>query len=396
MTALDTFGRTYLTLVLEIDQHLPGYVDAYYGPPDIKAAVTAAAAPPPSALRDKLAWLVDHVPTGDPQRVQTLQATLRAVDCTLRLLAGESFDYLDEVQRLYDITPQPRDEALFTAAHAALDDALPGQGPLAERMEQFRARYYLDKDALLPLVALARDECRRRTAQLVALPPGETIDVRLTSDQPWGAYNWYLGDSRSLIEFNTDLPVSALHLLGTFAHEAYPGHHTEAVLKEQRLYREHGHAEQAAMLLHSPAAVIAEGIATTALEIIFPDDSADAWNAAVLFEAAGIVPESAERVRAIRDAARALGYVTGNAAVLHHTGRLSRAQTVDYLQTYGLRTAASAEKSAEFLSHPLFRSYIFTYTEGYDLIAGAQGDRRALFLRLLTEALLPSQLAAQA
>ncbi len=240
---------------------------------------------------------------------------------------------------------------------------------------------------------LAREETWRRTAAFVELPADEGVEVRLTSGQPWSAYNWYLGGGRSLIEFNTDLPLNALNLLGTFAHEGYPGHHTEATLKEIELYQQRGYAEQAAMLLHSPAAVISEGIATTAVEIIFPNGSHHDWNAEVLLPAAGlpVEPGLADRLRRISTAADALCYVNGNAAILYHTGLINKAGAIDYMQTYGLTTPERAAKSVSFFTHPLFRAYIFTYSVGYDLIT-ATADPVATFGRLLTEQVLPSEL----
>lgn len=189
------------------------------------------------------------------------------------------------------------------------------------------------------------------------------------------------------------MPLQAPSLIGTFAHEGYPGHHTEALLKERVLYHERGYAEQAAMLLHSPAAVIAEGIATMALEAIFPDGDHHEWNVEVMFPAAGIParPGLAEQLRAISAASDALRYVSGNVAILYNTGELSREQTIEYIRAYGLATADRAAKSFSFISHPLYRSYPFTYTAGYDLIKGTP-DPAATFRRLLVSQQLPSQL----
>ena len=303
---------------------------------------------------------------------------------------------MEEAHRLYDIHPQLAPESRFQAAHNALDDLLPELpgGTLAARLAAWRKRFEIEAAGALALLELARAETRRRTAALVALPDDEGVEVRLTANQPWSAYNWYLSHGRSLIEFNTDLPLNALNLLGTFAHEGYPGHHTEGMLKEVKLYQQLGYAEQAAMLLHSPAAVISEGIATRALEIIFPNDSHYAWNAEVLLPAAGlpVEPGLADRLRRIDEAATALRYVNGNAAILYHTGLITRAGAIDYMQTYALATPERAAKSVSFFTHPLFRAYIFTYSVGYDLIA-ATADPTATFLRLLTEQVLPSELA---
>lgn len=392
MSEIDTFGRHYLRLTLEINKQVEGYVDAYLGPAELKAEVETAPKRPPALLLDDLEQLRQELPEGDDQRRRYLLATFRAIECTLRMLNGERFDYLDEVHRLYDIRPQQVDETVFTAAHQELDTLLPGAGTVAERIEARRRRYELAAEQLLPLLELARTETRRRTRQRVELVADEEVEIRLTSNQPWRAYNWYLGNGRSLIEFNTDIPVSALTLLATFAHEAYPGHHTEHQLKEQQLYREKGYAEQASFLLHSPAAVIAEGIATTASEIIFPDGGEHEWNETVLLPAAGLPVESATQMRRIARASRLLRYVSGNAAVLYHSGQISDRQAIEYIQTYGLASERRAGQSFRFLSNPLFRSYIFTYTQGYDLIrqASENGDKTAVFLRLLTGQMLPS------
>ncbi|MFO7538878.1 MAG: hypothetical protein R6X32_12605 [Chloroflexota bacterium] len=392
---LDAYGRSYLQLVLEIDKHIEGYIDAYYGPAELKTAVSATDKKAPAALLDDVAGLQATIPTADPRRTAYLTAALRAIDCTVRMLNGEAFAYTEEVARLYDVTPQPVAETRFEAAHRELDTLLPGQGSLAERMEVRRQRYTVEKDQILSLLELARAETRRRTAELVELPADEAVDIRLTDNQPWGAYNWYLGNGRSLIEFNTDVPTSALGLLSTFAHEGYPGHHTESMLKEMTLYRQKGYGEQAAMLLHSPAAVIAEGIATQAVDIIFPDDSHYAWTREVLLPQANLpTEETAAQMARLTQAGDQLRYVNGNAALHYHGGRLTKEQTIDYIQTYGLATPERAAKSFSFLSHPLFRSYIFTYTQGYDLIEQATNgtDKTALFHRLLTEQVLPSQL----
>lgn len=396
MIKLDAFGEAYLRLTLEIDRHIEGYLDAYIGPPELKGDVAGGEKKTPLALRDMLSWLQDHIPADDPDRHAYLMATLRAMDCTLRKLAGEEFDFLDEARRLFDIQPSLVDEAQFLEAHRELDDLLPGTGPLAERIQAWRERYELAPDGLLSLLELARQATRERTAAMINLPAGEDVEVRLTSNQPWTAYNWFQGSGRSLIEFNTDVPVSALSLLSTFAHEGYPGHHTEGVLKEKHLLLEKGYPEAASFLLESPSAVISEGIATTAAEIIFPDGSESKWLAEVLLPAAGLSGEPPELLERLAAAARKLGYVAGNSALLYHTGQLNKEQALDYIQTYGLSTPERAARTLNFVI--LFRAYIFTYTEGYDLIDRAAGGQAKwpVFQRLLHEPILPSQLAAMA
>jgi hypothetical protein len=285
-------------------------------------------------------------------------------------------------------------EEEMLAAHRELDTLLPGTGSLAERMISRRKKFEIKTEQILPLLDLARVETRSRTAELITLPEDESVEITLTSNQPWTAYNWYKGNGRSQIEFNTDIPTNALALLDIFAHEGYPGHHTEAVLKERLLYWEKGWGEHAVRLLNAPEAVIAEGIATTALEIIFPNDSSFEWANQNILPAAGIEPEPVELTIRLDKFGNLLRHVMGNAAILYHTGQLNREQIVDYYQTYALVNRARAEKSFDFISDPLFRAYTFTYTMGYDLIAEAAngGDKKPIFLRLLTDGVLPSEI----
>ena len=96
-----------------------------------------------------------------------------------------------------------------------------------------------------------------------------SFELQLVADQPWNAYNWYLGGYKSLIEFNTDLPSRVVNVIDVMAHEGYPGHHTEHSLKELYLFRNKGYIEHSILLVRAPESVISEGIANAGEEIIF-------------------------------------------------------------------------------------------------------------------------------
>ena len=57
-----------------------------------------------------------------------------------------------------------------------------------------------------------------------------------------------------------------------------------------------------------------------------------------------------------------------NAAFLLHDQHQSKAEVSAYFQRYGLRRPNEADKAVEFLSGPLSRSYIFTYSLGGKLL----------------------------
>ena len=392
----NSFGQTYLKLVLHLDKHVSGFVDSYFGPAALKAEVKQEAKLNLAELRQLWQAAADQIPVAPTERQQLARANLRAVGCTLDMLAGKQVSYVDEVRNIYDIELQPRREADFLEAHKIIDSILPGTGKIATRFEQYSAQHHLSPAQLQIAIETAMAECRRRTKGMIELITGESFRTAIVTNQPWSAYNWFEGNAQSLIEINTDLPTTPIGVLGLIAHEAYPGHHTEHQLKEAIYYRRHGYDEFSAAVLHSPGAVIAEGIATTALEIIFPAGSAFQWAAEELYPALGMAMDSTA-LSALTEARQALRYVSSNAAIRYHTGIDNEEQTIDYIMTYALSNRQSAEKRFAFLSHALYRSYVQTYTNGYDLIeAASPGDKAALFKRLLTELVLPSELAAMA
>jgi hypothetical protein len=73
---------------------------------------------------------------------------------------------------------------------------------------------------------------------------------------------------------------------------------------------------------------------------------------------------------------------------------------VAFLQRWSLVSTERARQQLRFLTHPLWRAYISTYVEGYDLLARWLRDRPEgqsvadSFLRLLDEPLTPAGVAA--
>jgi hypothetical protein len=251
------------------------------------------------------------------------------------------------------------------------------------------------REKLLVLFAACRDEAQRRTRQLFALPDGEEIELQIVENQPWAAYNWYLGDYRSRVDINTDLPVHANSMIGLMTHEGYPGHHAEHAIKEQLLYRQQGKAEACVQLINAPECVISEGLADLAQEIIFTEEELEDWLRQVFYPLAGIQAD-VSRDRALTQARRRLGPVSANAAFLLHRDGASQEQVMQYIRRYGARTEKQARQSYRFISNPLFGSYVFNYHYGYELLQRyiSAGDRLTRFRSLLEQPLTPSSLAA--
>lgn len=392
---MDEIGRRYLHLALQLDRHFEGFVDAYFGPPEFRAEVQTGSPRSLEALADDAQLLLDAIEADvpDAQRKGFLAKQVQAMAAVIRNLSGDQIDFVQEVELYFDITPTMIDEATFEAAHTQLDEILPGDGSLIERSVAWREKLYLEPSKILPVFNLALRETRRRTQKLFDLPPGEDLTLHLVEDEPWAAYNWYLGDFCSRIDLNTDLPVRADSAVPLIAHEAYPGHHTEHALKEQCLYKQKGRAEHAVQLLLAPESVIAEGIADNAQQILFDDSELAAFLRDQLYPLAGLSELDVEKQLRVGRATEALRSVSGNAALLLHREGCAPEEVQRYIERYSLRTPEEASHSMRFITNPLFRSYVFNYAVGKALLAPLLDgpDALANFERLLSEPLTPSQ-----
>lgn len=380
---LDPIGRDYVTLAFGIGRHVPGYVDAYFGPPEVKEATLAGPAPEPARLLERAqALLVRVAEAEEPEiRIGYLTTQVEAMIATCRRLAGEQMAYRDEVRLLFDVEPERTPEAVFAAAIAELEDLLPGSGPVAERMIAWRRRFEVAPETALTLVDLILPEIRERTRGIVSLPAGEAITVDLVSDKPWSGYNWYLGEGRSRVELNTDLPIHANRLTDLLCHEGYPGHHTERSTKEVELVRRRGALEETLNLVPTPQSLVAEGIAETAVEVL-GDDAREAF--VEILRVHGIEYD-VEHALAVREALRPIRGVGLDAALLLHEDGASVDEVVDFVVRNGATTEERARHNVRFALDPTWRAYAVCYSAGGELARAYHRNDPARFARLLRE-----------
>jgi hypothetical protein len=317
-----------------------------------------------------------------------LHAQLVGCETTARRLAGDEIAWSEEVERCYGAPPERTDEAVFEAAHRSLDEVLPGTGALGERYRAWSESQALPPDALLEASTRFADALRERTKRLFGLPEGEDAQLELVRDEPWAAFNYYLGGRKSRVVLNTDLPSYAFRLPEIVAHELYPGHHTEHAWKETLLVDGEGNYGETIFLVGTPQSTVSEGIASLAAEIV------GAYEAASAVYAELGVPYDAATADAVRDAREALDTVGVNAALLLYEDGASRDEAVSYVERWHLVPREHAEKSVDFLMHPTWRAYVSCYSSGYELCRRwVDGDSQR-FRRLLTEQLSTADLAA--
>ncbi|MBV8851524.1 MAG: hypothetical protein JOZ16_18270 [Methylobacteriaceae bacterium] len=400
----DAAAQDYVHLVLEIGAHEKGYVDAYFGPPEWR---TEAEAHPRGiaelkAEADRIQSVLSAQNVSAQQPVERhrnawLRANVASARSRLDMIEGARFRFLDEATRLFALTPALHPLATYDPVLARIETLVPGDGPLVERMEDFRRRYVIPPDRLDAVMNAAIAECRRRSLAHMQLPANEQFTMTFVTHQSWSAYNWYQGNNQSLIEVNTDLPIYIDRAVSLGCHEGYPGHHVQGIYNE-RLYRERGLVEFSVAPLYAPASPINEGGADYGVDLAFPGDERIGFEAKELYPLAGLDPATAPLYGALRKALNDLAGARLTIAAMYLDGEIDRARALELTQRYGLVSRERAEQSLAFTEH--YRSYVINYSAGKDLIGAyaerAGNDQTAHWEaceRILSEALLPPDLA---
>jgi hypothetical protein len=376
-----TFAEGYVELCLRLARHDEDLVDYYYGPEKIAERVEREALPEPATLAADARALAEETDS------TYMKAQLRGLEVVARKVGGEQISHDDEVEGCYGARPRRIPEERFEEAHRALDEALPPGGTLAERYRRWEDGDPIPADRLEDVLRTIGDLLRERTRELFGLPEGETFELELVNDKHWYAFNDYRGGLRSRVEVNTDLPVSAGSVVALMAHELYPGHHTERTWKERFLY-DRGHLEESVLVYGTPQSVITEGIAVLAVDLVVEQEGGLVAGALGKWG----IPYDPETARRVRRAANVIDDAVANAAILLHIDGVSTEEAMAYLQRWQLASAERAAQHIQFVLDRWGRTYIRTYTDGYELCRRWVADDPARFRRLLTEQLTPVDL----
>ncbi len=386
----------YLELGLRVGRHIDGFVDAFYGSPDLARRVEGEAVTPPTVLLGAARRLVADLdagvdPTLDATRRRWLRAQVVGVMTTCRKLAGEPITYVEEVEASYGVVPTRVDEEEIAASHRRLDASLAGSGSLAERMVAFRDARAIPVDRLRSVIDDLAADFRERTDSMFGLPDGEHIDFELVSDEPWSGFNYYRGDLASTVAINTDLPVLSTSIGHLVAHEAYPGHHTEHTRKEVGLVRRAGHLEETIFLVGTPQCVVAEGLADLGIEVLLGESRHEVVSEHLRRHG---VTFDVEAVEAVAQFGEMSSRVRGNLGLLLHEDGVGEDDVIAYAERWLLVDRARAIKAVAFQTDPTWRAYISCYIEGLRLCRDFAGSDAVRFERLLSEQLIPADLAA--
>ena len=408
---MNSIAENYVKLVLKVGLHDPGYVDAYYGPAEWKPSDSSVVAKDSLQVQKlfsesgKLLDSLDALSNYNANDLETLRykflyKQLLAVRARISMLAGAVFTFDEETKNLYDAEAPVHSNEFFISVIDELDKTLPGKGDLAKRLSDFRKSFIIPTEKLNAVFSAAISECRKQTLQHITLPANENFTVEYVKDKPWGAYNWYKGNSYSVIQVNTSLPVYIDRAIDLAAHEGYPGHHVFNALLEKNMVREHKWMEFTVYPLYSPMSLIAEGSANFGINMAFPGNSRISFEKDVLFPLAGLDPSGADRYYKVVDLFTKLDYAGNEAARNFINGKMNKDETIQWLQKYSMMSMERAKQRMHFIE--TYRSYVINYNVGQDLVkdyvhknGGTENNpelRWRIIERLLSTPQVPSNL----
>jgi hypothetical protein len=402
---MDDTARAYVRLVLAVGVHDGNYVDAYYGPSEVRTQVEAEKLPLPEIrtraerLRAGLAGIT--APKDDPLielRHRYLERQLGSLIAHVEQLEGTKRSFDEESLALYDAVAPTQTEKDFDPVLAELERTVPGTGPLGERIQAFRDKFTIPADKLDAVFRAAIHECRARTLAHLSLPPNESFEVEYVKGKPWSAYNWYKGDLHSLIQVNTELPILIDRAIDLACHEGYPGHHVYNALLEKKLVRDRGWVEFTVYPLFSPQSLIAEGTANYGIEVAFPGTERTTFERDVLYPIAGLDPKEAEHYSETLALLAKLDYTGNTAARRFLDGEIDADQAAQWMERYALTSPARSKQRIAFVE--TYRSYVINYNLGRDLVrkyverkSGGDPEKRwQVFGELISSPRLPSGL----
>jgi hypothetical protein len=373
--ALDNLARDYLALTFHLDRHDPGYVDAYFGPVDIKREAERDNLPLDVVIESAAEVIrkLDLLPTeeGTPMRRRSayLKRMLEALCFRARQVKGENFDFDTQVKNLYGLKIDVRGDEYYDRILSELDILVPGKEPkknLPGRLQSFQKKFEIPEDKIQAVFQAAVEECRKRTRAHIALPERENFVLEYVEGKSWSAYNWFKGGSVSVIQLNTDLPLCIHQIVDLACHEGYPGHHVYSTLIEQKLVQERGWIEFSVNPLYSPLATVMEGTANYGVELVFPLPERLRFEKQVLLPLAGVKSKDLELLHQILELSTGLTYAKNETARAYLDGVIDREEAIRKMMRYQLFSLKRASKYLDFIK--IYGPYLTTYNLGLDLI----------------------------
>jgi len=158
--------------------------------------------------------------------------------------------------------------------------------------------------------------------------------MEFVNNKSWSGYNYYQGNYESLIQINTDFPITIDRAVDLGCHEGYPGHHVWNLFIEREL--------------------VGEG------------DEKAKYETEVLYPMAGLDMAESETFNKVLELESKLSHATNDIARRYLDGELSKEEAVPLIQKYYLQSYEKSEQRLRFMEK--YRGYVINYNIGQDIV----------------------------
>jgi len=377
ITDMDSIAEKFVKLVLRVGQYNSAVVDAYYGPEEWKPVELTEKQKSNFPADDFISQVeelqndltyIESAKLSDEGKMRKifLSKQVTAIKTRIEMIAGKKYNFDEESKLLYDGIAPHLEQKHFAEILSELDNLLPGKEDVAKRFEDYRNQFIIPIEKLDTVFMTAIEEGRKRTLKYIPLPEKENFVVEYVKNKSWGAYNWYKGNSFSVIQVNTDLPVYIDRAVDLACHEGYPGHHVYNMLLEKNLLKERKWMEFSIYPLFSPTSLIAEGTANYGINVAFPGEERIKYEKEYLFPLAGLDATKAEEYYEILHLVEKLNFARNEASRKYYDDEFTKDELQNWLVKYCLYTPNKAAKSVDFIDY--YGSYVINYNYGQQLV----------------------------
>jgi len=395
---ISNFGRDFLLLALRIGKHKKDYVDYYIGPREISDKVDREEQVSPKRLLKECERLQTEllVQGYNKKREHYIEKMLIAMRTSVETLKGIFIPFKERFLRLYDIDLKPVNIKELENLRTEVNEAFGGDLGLEKSLAEIRERRKIRESDLIILFNKALNITKNRTKELFVdlLPHDEYVKIEIVEDLKGAVFNQYLGNFHSGIQLNPKFGIYSTALLSSAAHEGYPGHHTEFVVKEQRLYKKSHQYEHSILLLNSPKLLISEGIADLAINMLFSyqdqtEITLQNFNPNLTKEES---LDKLTRQNKIKGKIHLFWYHLAYLALVERWDEKKLKKYALDFEFYGQKIVNSRIK---LFTNNVFSTNLFTYNLGRNLLINKFGEFPSIrdFRTLLETSILPSDLA---
>ncbi|MHA1986182.1 MAG: hypothetical protein ACW98D_06045 [Promethearchaeota archaeon] len=397
---ISEYGEEFLKLALRIDKHNKGYVDFYIGPEYLRQIVDNESSTSPNKLLNDANTLIKQLGNKgyDKDRERYLIKTLTAMKTMVEVLKGYDIPFSELIYRLHDIKIKPINDSELYQLKQDFDKAYEGSGTLEARMEELRIRRTIPGKYVYKFLIRALNIVKNKTEEIFTdlLAQEEQITIKLIKQNNneilWSYYVSYLGNYCSRIEVNPNYNMYWTSLLPTSAHEGYPGHHTEFILKEL-LYQKLDQFEHSILILNSPKLIISEGIAELAINVLF-NYREQAEIGLNEFCPNRLQEDSLEKLTYQNSVRRKVSYFIFNLGYYAHVEKWREDKLFRYAKSFEIFSEKNIKNRIKALDDPVLSIMTFPYYIGSKLIIDKYGEfpQAQEFEDLLRNPILPSDL----